>query len=302
MRPKTEQTYHERILRVLVYIQDHLSEAYSLDDLAALAHFSPYHFHRIFRGMVGESVKEHVRRLRLERAAQQLRHTGEPITRIAFEAGYETHEAFTRAFAALFGAPPSQFRQTRRSPPRPAAPSGVHYDPEQRLNSFHPFQLGGPPMDVRIESVPVLRVAFMRHTGPYDQVKGTWEKLMTWAGPRGLLGPHTRILAITHDDPELTPSGRIRYDACIEVDERFQPEGEVGVQQVGGGQYAVATHQGPYRRVGETFARLYGEWLPISGRELRSAPAFVMARNPANMDAEEPLTDVYLPLEDGPLD
>ena len=81
-----------------MHIQHHLDEAVSLDELAALAHFSPYHFHRIFRGMVGESVMEHVRRLRLERAAHRLKFSDEPITRIAFEAGYETHEAFTRAF------------------------------------------------------------------------------------------------------------------------------------------------------------------------------------------------------------
>ena len=60
----------KRILRVLVHIQTHLDENLALDDLARVAHFSPFHFHRVFRGMMGESVKEHVRRLRLERAAQ----------------------------------------------------------------------------------------------------------------------------------------------------------------------------------------------------------------------------------------
>src|SRR5205085_6955962 len=110
MHSQTERTYHERVLRVLVYIQNHLDDALALDDLAAVAHFSPYHFHRIFRGMVGESVMEHVRRLRLERAAHRLKFTDQPVTRIAFDAGYEAHEAFTRAFGAMFGTAPSQFR------------------------------------------------------------------------------------------------------------------------------------------------------------------------------------------------
>src|SRR5437763_4395204 len=117
MRSQTEQAYRERVLRVLVYIQNYLDEALALDELAAVAHFSPYHFHRIFRGMVGESVMEHVRRLRLERVAHRLKSGDQPVTRIAFEAGYEAHEAFTRAFGALFGQSPSQFRAAHREPP-----------------------------------------------------------------------------------------------------------------------------------------------------------------------------------------
>lgn len=102
MKTKTQQEYEERILRVLIHIQTHLDHALDLAELASLAHFSPYHFHRIFRGMVGEPVKEHIRRLRLERAAFHLKATNQPVTQVAFDAGYETHEAFTRAFRAMF--------------------------------------------------------------------------------------------------------------------------------------------------------------------------------------------------------
>jgi AraC family transcriptional regulator len=296
MRPQTEHSYKERILRVLIYVQRNLSEAISLEDLAAVAHFSPCHFHRIFRGMVGESVKEHVRRLRLERAAHELKRGDEPVTRIAFEAGYETHESFTRAFGAMFGESPSRFRRTRRLP-RAKAPCAVHYDPAGRLDDFQLFNTGGQPMEVRTESVPVMRVAFMRHTGPYKEVGETWAKLMAWAGAHGLVGKDTKILGITHDDPEVTPPDKVRYDACVVVDDHFRPEGDVGVQEVGGGEYAVATHRGPHRMVGETFARLCGEWLPASGRELGSAPPFVTPRNsPTETAAEHLLTDVYMPL------
>ena len=100
MKPRTEQTYNERILGVLVYIQQHLDEAMSRDELARVAYFSPYHFHRVFHGMVGESVKEHVRRLRLERAAHRLKFGDHSVTRIAFDAGYEALESFSRKFRA----------------------------------------------------------------------------------------------------------------------------------------------------------------------------------------------------------
>ena len=110
MRTVTLQDYKRRMLRVLVHIQQHLDEQLALEELAGLACFSPCHFHRVFKGMVGESVKEHIRRLRLERAASHLKLSAAPVTHIAFDAGYESHEGFTRSFRAAFGLSPTQFR------------------------------------------------------------------------------------------------------------------------------------------------------------------------------------------------
>src|SRR5262245_7122707 len=103
MTTPTEQTYRQRILKVQLFIQEHLDEELSLERLARVAHFSPYHFHRIFRGLVGEGVTEHVRRLRLESAAVALKTTERSIIQVALDAGYGTHEAFTRAFRQQFG-------------------------------------------------------------------------------------------------------------------------------------------------------------------------------------------------------
>ena len=296
MRRQTERTYQERILRVLVHIQNHLDEAVSLEELAAIAHFSPYHFHRIFRGMVGESVMEHLRRLRLERAANQLKLGNQPITRIAFEAGYETHEAFTRAFGAMFGASPSHFRAKHRTLPFPQAPSEVHYQPDGRLEGYRDVQEAEPPLEVRIVSFPTTQVAFMRHVGPYGEVGQTWSKLIAWAGPKRLLGRGAKMLGIVHDDPEVTPPDKVRYDVCLLVDESFRPDGEIGLQEIGG-EYAVATHFGLYETLGATYGRLCGQWLPRSGRELRSAPPFEVYRNsPKDTGSEELLTDIHLPL------
>ena len=153
-------------------------------------------------------------------------------------------------------------------------------------------------MDVRVETFAARRVAFMRHVGPYRGVGATWVKLMAWAGPRGLIGPGTLALGVAHDDPDVTSPDKIRYDACIAVGDSFLPEGEVGVQQVGGGEYAITTHRGRYQTVMQTIARLCGEWLPASGREPRSAPVLGILRNfPPDTRPEDLLTDIYFPLE-----
>jgi AraC family transcriptional regulator len=297
MKRSTRQHYKEQILRVLVHIQEHLDEQLSLETLARVACFSPYHFHRIFRGMVGESVKEHVRRLRLERAAHRLIFTNQQIIRIALDAGYETHESFTRAFGQKFGESPSQFREIHRPPPFPPSPSGVHYVADGALDDFQPAKTDGPILEVRIESIEPMRVAFIRHVGCYEEIGTTWERFMQWAARKGMLRPGQIALGIVHDDPVVTPSDRIRYDACLVVCEDFQGSGDVGVQQISGGEYAIITHKGPHERLGETYDRFFGTWVPDSGRELRWEPAFEVYRNsPQDTRPDDLLTYIYVPL------
>lgn len=298
MKTETQKDYEQRILRVLIHVQENLDVDLQLDELASLAHFSPYHFHRIFRGMVGEPVKEHVRRLRLERAAHHLKTTDRSVTAVAFDAGYETHESFTRAFRAMFNDSPSGFREARRASTGVVVSSGIHYSPTGALDSFEPSLSEVESMNVDVKKVKAMRVAFMRHIGPYDQVGNTWQKFMGFAFSHGLFGPTAKMLAIVHDDPDVTPPERLRYDACMVVGDKFQPEGDVGVQQISGGSYAVTTHHGPYDRLGETYAALMGQWLPAHNREPTDAPCFeVYLNNPQQTPPEDLRTEVYVPLE-----
>jgi AraC family transcriptional regulator len=301
MKLTTEQDYKARILRVLVYIQTHLDEAVALEDLAELANFSPFHFHRVFRGMVGESVMEHIRRLRLERAATQLKFNGGSVTVIAFDAGYETLDAFIRAFRNLFGMTPTAFRDANSiTALRPAA-SGISYHPDGDLQDFNPLTEGVFKMDANVKQIPPMRVVFVRDTGPYGQSAAkAWEKLCRWAGPRGLLMGKPMFIGVSYDDPDVTPTDKIRYDACLVATREVQPEGEFGVQEIGGGDYAVAIHKGPYEKLSQTYAALCGQWIPGKGYRLRSLPPFeVYLNDPGSTSPEELLTEVCVPVEKG---
>jgi AraC family transcriptional regulator len=298
MKPVTFDDYRERMLRVLVFIQQNLDRELSLEELAGLAHLSPYHFHRIFRGMVGESLKAHIRRIRLERAALRLRSTRDAVTRIALDAGYESHQAFTRAFRAMTGSSPSAFRARHRQPRFSTAPSGVRYAPSDAGGAFTPLEPGGATMQVSIQHLGPWRVAFTRHIGPYDQCAPVWDDFLTRMGAAGLLGAGTKFIGMCHDDPDITPTARTRYDCCVTVDESFEPAGPIGVQTIPEGDYAVTTHHGPYDRLGETYGKLCGEWIPRSGRALRSAPCLEAYLNsPESTEPAELLTDIYMPLE-----
>jgi len=199
MKPETRNFYEQAVRRAAELIVSNLDAALDLDVLATAASLSPFHFHRVFRGMVGETPLELHRRLRMERAAWSVLNDGSSITTIAFDAGYETHEAFTRAFAAQYGCPPSDFRKRRdgvdpecaRSPQiELAARSGIHFSRSPQPITVN-FSSGEQTMNVEITTRPELRVAAVRHVGPYNQISEAFGRLGDVAGkgaPAALYG------------------------------------------------------------------------------------------------------------------
>lgn len=299
MRTSTLKDYKERLLRVLVHIQRNLDGPLPLEELAAIACLSPSHFHRMFSGMLGESLQAHIRRLRLERAAGALKRGGEPIVQVAFAAGYETHEAFTRAFREAFGQSPSEYRRSNGfSAAFGKTHPAVHYTASGNLRGFRATRLSSKAMNVEIKRLPAKRVAFVRHTGPYNQVGAAWDKLCTLLGKDGHLGPDSEFLGLSYDDPAVTAPQQLRYDACVTVGPSFRPSGDVGVQEIPGGDYAVVTHFGPYERLNDTYTALFGRWLPRSGRQLRdNACVEHYLNSPENTAPSDLVTDILVPLE-----
>lgn len=303
MKLDTRNTYAARMLRVLNHVQRNLDEPLELETLAALAHFSVSHFHRVFKGMLGETIMDHLRRIRLERASQELLQTSRAVTDIALDAGYDSPEAFSRSFRASFGLSPSQCRKATRQLRFLPAPSGVHYGTGE-LMEFLFDESGAAVMNVRIETLPERRILRVRQTGPYKEA-GTraWQILLAWAGPKGLLGPATVTLGIGHDDPTITAPEKLRYDAAITVEPGVaaeppvEPPVEDGI--LPGGEYAIVTHKGPYEQLEEVYKRIMGQWLPQSGREMRDELwCFEVYRNnPYTTPPEELLTDIHVPLK-----
>ena len=223
----------------------------------------------------GETPLEMHRRLRLERAAYQLAATEHAVTRIALAAGYETHESFTRAFRARFGRSPSELRARAeglvhdeclliaRLPSR----SGVHFRLADIAAGLR-FSREGESMHVDIEELETTRVAAVRHVGPYHRIAEAFGTLHGLAGPAGLYGPESAMVALYYDDPESTPEAELRADAGLVVAaEKTLPEGLREVV-IPAGRYALGVHVGPYAGLGGAWERMMGQWLPASGERL----------------------------------
>src|SRR5512143_653841 len=178
---KTRDGYSERLQRVVDYVAQHLDQSLDLDTLARVAHFSPYHFHRIYRGVLGETVNDTVRRLRLQRSAIDLLDRELNVDRVARRAGYSSQAAFTRAFRAEYGDPPARYRDARGVAERDRA------DPDR----------------YRVEHVtlPRLRIAAIHHRGDYRLTPKVFERLMAVAATTGVLTTTTRTFGIYRDDP-----------------------------------------------------------------------------------------------------
>jgi AraC family transcriptional regulator len=285
-RDSTIRDYRARLNRAIFHIEAHLGEPQTLEGLAKVACFSPYHFHRIFAAFTGEPLAAFVRRLRLERSAGRLLNRDVLVTEIALEAGYETPSAFTRAFGAHFGCSPTEYRRGQD----PAPTSGAWLlasDMEERT------------MTPELRTTDPIPVLFVRRTGPYYQAAGeAFGVLCQFAGPRGLLGPPARMIGISHDDPQVTDEARFRYDACVTINREVHAEGDVGQKTIAGGRYAVFPHAGPYETFQQTYDQIFRTWLPASGERLREEPSFeVYLNSPDQVNPEDLRTEIWLPLQ-----
>jgi len=299
MRTRTQQSYLSRMVNVLNYIQENLDNDLCLDELAKQACFSRYHFHRIFSGMLGESVKELVRRLRLERAALQLKTSKMSVLQISLAAGYESDMAFSRVFKTKTGLLPSVFRNTLQASYPCSSTACIRYKTKERISSFEPLIEEELTMNVMIKQVDDIVVAFVRHIGPYQACGEAWDFLCSSLAPEGLLGGDAKMIGVSYDDPDVVDEKKLRYDACISVDDSFVAQDNIGIQTIAGGRYAMITHIGSYDNLSTTYRQLFGQWLSQTDYEAADKPCFeIYLNDPESTEPEDLVTDIYIPLKE----
>jgi AraC family transcriptional regulator len=178
-----------------------------------------------------------------------------------------------------------------------AATCGVHFDPRGAVPAFAPRDSGGSTMKVEIKEKPALRVAAVRHTGPYNQIPVAFEQLGALAGPAGLIRPGAAMIAMYYDDPESTPQDRLRSDAALSVAEGVQLPSGLEERRLPSGRYACTVHVGPYEQLGDTWARFMGEWLPASGHRVGDGVSYEQyLDDPSRTPKHERRTELCIPL------
>lgn len=301
--------YIRRVCKAMDYISARLAENPTLDEIADAAAFSKYHFHRVFKGVTGETVAEFTRRLRLERSAQHLLFDmNRDVTDIAFAVGFSSSQNFATAFRRHFNQSPSEFRASHAAEQDSKKSNAEGNDSNAEnasakylstwINQQWPEFERSQTMNVEVKDLPAYHVAYARHLGPYGE-EGSSEafgRLMQWAGPRGF-AMGGKMIGICWDSPELTPPERVRFDACITVPEGTQTTGDIGTQTVPGGKYAVYHAEVTTEEFAGLWNRMMCEWLPQSGYQPDDRPGYEVYYNHADMHPERKwIVDVCVPV------
>lgn len=267
--------YLTRINRAIDLIVRDLAQPLSLRAVAEMSGFSPFHFHRIFKALVGETPNKFVKRLRLERSLYLMSHAPrQSLTDVALHCGFSSSSDFSRSFRQHFGQAPRRFdlnafRDTRRADFDRLL--GAHYAPPQ----LKVLDFGANPdrFEVRLRELPARTVAYLRVFEPYREgaAQVAFGRLLTWAEQRGLAGG--QWLGYMWDEPEIVALADCRYDVALVVDE-FVPEGEIGRYRFPAMRVAEVDIRGDIHLEVRALDWLYKTWLPHSGYMPDDHPAF----------------------------
>ncbi len=289
MKGKQVNPYDKRISRVCEYINQNLNETLTLEVMSDVAAFSKYHFHRVFTACTGMSVIKFIQLARLKRASFRLAFEKEKrIIDIALEAGFESSEAFARAFKRTFDQSPSEFR---------AEPQW----PEWHMRfDFYIHACGDKTMKVDIVDFDTTKVALIEHLGSPEKVLETAGKFIAWRKETGLSPVNTsKTFGIPYSDPKTIDPDKFRWDVCGSI-EGDVPANDYGVKSgiIPGGRCAVIRHKGSHDNLEKSIYYIYRDWLPASGEEVRDHPCFFHYLNFVHeVDECDLLTDVYVPLK-----
>jgi len=276
----TIDAYSRRLMRVVQTLWLEPTRMYTLEQLADVAHFSPCHFHRIYREAMGETVTATQQRLRLHFAVRDLAQAVDlPLTRVAQRAGYQSSAAFVRSFAAAHGITPGAYRRQRLS----------------HLQSQINQELAMYKVEFRVITEPI-HLAARRHLGPYLNIGEAFSLLQLTAAALPLV-PAARWLGLYHDDPQTVSPEQLRSDACVEICADGDLPAEVQRVQIPAGRYAVIEHRGPYSELEPAYHWLFGVWLPASGEQTLAVPTIESYLNDPCITAPKDLrTEIWLAL------
>jgi AraC family transcriptional regulator len=276
LKAATIDRWKSRLGKSVLLLGSRLENPPSVQELAAAAAVSPFHFHRIWRALTGETVARTILRLRLEASEELLTRSGTSVTDTAGLLGFGTPQSFARAFRRHFGITPSEHRRATQGPDR-AQPVPLHVGIVTRGR--------------------MMVVALRRDGGPYADLNATFARVWSWAQGGGLLARIEDTYGVPLDDPESIPVEHLRYDACLAIADEVAPPAPFHAFALPAGKYAIAWHRGPYDGLEAVQQELTGEWLLNSGHEPADFPTFHHFLNdPDDTPPEKLATEILLPL------
>lgn len=265
MRERNRTDWHGKVEHAIGRVMASLDEPIGFREISREVFSSPWHFHRQFRELTGENVQGCIRRLRLERAMDLLRRTEGSVTDIALDSGYETPEAFAKAFRTAYGMKPTDARRLERWDGSLYSRAGIHYDVRQPARWFYLSGREDGEVDTKIVSFEKRRMIGVENVGDYWGLPKAWEKLQGVIAANGLSGSAKAWMCVFPDHDDRIAMADKHSFAAIEVPEAFENTFGLAEIRIPEGLYAVTVHFGASEEIGPTWDRWIREWLPASG-------------------------------------
>lgn len=284
--------YRQRILTALAYIEANLAQPLNLDLISKHCHFSPFHFHRIFSGVMNETLNNYVGRKRLEKAVNLLVFSRElSITRIALDCGFSSSANFAKAVKKYFGYSPTEIRSPKADELPDLGNIFRKYGKKFNPNELYPAPIdlateSNHQIDVHVNTLGPKRLSALASKDGYlpESLFATWDTLSHWAERQGIPENLQYRLAWCFDNPALTPINKCRYEASIEIDNKVQVNEPFGVRDLPVGKYAVIYVKGSPDDINHAQRYLFSCWLPNSGFEPDNLPMLERYLNDVRVD------------------
>ena len=272
------EQYKERINGALVFIDENLDKTISLVEVANKSFFSSYHFHRIFRGVMGETVNNYIVRRRLEKSANMLIvKPGLSVTDIALMCGFSSSANFAKAFKKYFGCSATEVRQPKKHEDAISGAIATKYG-----KSFNPEQLYPKALTsasniltkVEVKELQAKRLCVLPSQGGYqpEALFETWNQLITWGVEHGIEEAQQYRLAFCFDNPAITPIDKCRYHASLAIADSLVIEPPFSESALPKGKYAIVHVKGSYEQINDAQMAMYSQWLPNSTYEPDNFP------------------------------
>lgn len=289
--------YKIRIDQVIQYIESNLSNKISLTEVANVSHFSAYHFHRIFTGIVGETVNDYIVRRRLERAVNLLIFKSElSITRVALDSGFSSSANFSKAVKLHFGFSPSEIRNPNKVKDSKIGKISSKYGKDFKPSDLYPTRITNEVMkknkledinmNVEVRECDRQRLCTLASERGYESgaIYQAWDKLIDWATNNGIKQEEQERFAFAFDNPTITPVDRCRYSASVVVGEDVHIQLPFSESEIPKGKYAVLYFKGSSEETIKAQLSIYSDWLPDSGFEPDNFPILERYLNDARVD------------------
>ncbi len=303
LNPNLKEDYLIRINRVFDFIDNNLHSDLSLDKLSAIAFFSPFHFHRIFKFITDETLNQYVKRKRIEKSASDLLHQNTKTIEIAYKYGFKDKSSFSRAFKKQFGISPTEFKKqnpNKHSKIRQLkSKNGQLYPDKEKyiciINNLKTWIKMNAQIEVK--ETPELTVAAVTHTG-IDGIEMAFEKLIKWATPKGLLkNPEAKLGRVFFDSFKITPAHKVRMHIFLTTNEPFETEGVITRSLIKRGKCIVGRFEIKPMEFEKAWTSLF-LWMNENGYKKSEENPFEIYHN-HYMDHPENkfIVDLFIPIE-----